>query len=92
MSIKNLKDTITCHGVFKFHIKVLLRNQVLNGMFNGYEAALSKSLSNDSFNSAYTIWLKKNNCVLSWLLASMSRKLVSTVFSLKTSKQVWDSL
>ena len=41
---------------------------------------------------SYSIWFRKDNFVLNWLLASISKKLISTVFSLKTSKQVWDSL
>ncbi|KAB5534648.1 hypothetical protein DKX38_017734 [Salix brachista] len=61
-------------------------------MIDGSKEAPSKLLSDDSPNPAYTIWFRKDNCVLSWLLASISEKLVSTVFSLQTSKQVWDSL
>jgi hypothetical protein len=61
-------------------------------MIDGSEEAPSKFLSDESPNPAYTIWFRKDNCVLSWLLASISEKLVSTVYSLKTSKQVWDSL
>ncbi|KAF9684249.1 hypothetical protein SADUNF_Sadunf04G0098300 [Salix dunnii] len=61
-------------------------------MIDGSEEAPSKLLSDNSPNPGYTIWFRKDNCVLSWLLASNSEKLVSIVFSLKTSKQVWDSL
>jgi len=72
--------------------QVFLRSHDLNGMIDGSEEAPSKFLSDESPNPAYTIWFRKDNCVLSWLLASISEKLVSTVYSLKTSKQVWDSL
>ncbi|KAF9664089.1 hypothetical protein SADUNF_Sadunf17G0120000 [Salix dunnii] len=34
----------------------------------------------------------KDNSVLSWLYASITEKLVSTVLNLETSKQVWDAL
>jgi hypothetical protein len=61
-------------------------------MIDGSEEAPSKLLSDNSPNPAYIIWFRKDNCVLSWLLASISEKLVSTIFNLKTSKQVWDSL
>jgi len=61
-------------------------------MIDGSEEPPTKTLPDDFFNPAYAIWFKKDNCVLSWLLASISEKLVSTIFNLKTSKQVWDSL
>ncbi|KAF9684988.1 hypothetical protein SADUNF_Sadunf03G0007400 [Salix dunnii] len=72
--------------------QVFLRSHDLNGMIDGSEEVPSKLLSDDSPNPSYTIWFRKDNCVLSWLLASISEKLVSTVFRLQTSKQVWDSL
>ncbi|KAF9677648.1 hypothetical protein SADUNF_Sadunf08G0129400 [Salix dunnii] len=73
-------------------LQVFLRSHDLSGMIDGSEEAPSKLLADNSPNPAYTVWFRKDNCVLSWLLASISEKLVSTVFSLKTSKQVWDSL
>ncbi|KAB5555971.1 hypothetical protein DKX38_006880 [Salix brachista] len=72
--------------------QVFLRSHDLSGMIDGSEEAPSKLLADNSPNPAYIVWFRKDNCVLSWLLASISEKLVSTVFSLKTSKQVWDSL
>jgi len=72
--------------------QVFLRSHDLNGMIDGSEEAPSKLLSDNSPNPAYRIWFRKDNCVLSWLLAFIFEKLVSTIFNLKTSKQVWDSL
>ena len=61
-------------------------------MIDGSEEPPIRTLLDNSSNPTYAIWFKKDNCVLSWLLASIYEKLVSTVFNLKTSKQVWDSL
>ncbi|KAB5520251.1 hypothetical protein DKX38_024570 [Salix brachista] len=47
---------------------------------------------NGSLNPAFSTWSKKDNSVLSWLYASITEKLVSTVLNLETSKQVWDAL
>ncbi|KAF9664573.1 hypothetical protein SADUNF_Sadunf16G0032600 [Salix dunnii] len=62
------------------------------GLVDGTNPAPTKTLTDGSLNPAFTSWSKKDNSVLSWLYASITEKLVSTVLNLETSKQVWDAL
>lgn len=55
-------------------------------------SCLPKNLASSSLNPAYVVWQKKDVCLLRWILASLSEKLVSTVYGLETSKQVWTTL
>ncbi|KAF5447125.1 hypothetical protein F2P56_032697 [Juglans regia] len=71
---------------------VFLKSHDLADPVDGDVPPPSKTLSDGTTNLAYTVWLKKDTCVLSWLLASITEKLVSTVYGMKTSKQVWDAL
>lgn len=58
------------------------------GFIDGTEVCLPKDLPTGSLNSAYFVWQKKDACVLGWILASLSERLVSTIYGLKTSEQV----
>uniref|UniRef100_A0A2N9EGZ0 Integrase catalytic domain-containing protein n=1 Tax=Fagus sylvatica TaxID=28930 RepID=A0A2N9EGZ0_FAGSY len=43
-------------------------------------------------NPAYVLWNKKDQLVLSWLIATLTSNILSTVYGLNTSRQVWMSL
>jgi hypothetical protein len=43
-------------------------------------------------NPAYVLWNKKDQLVLSWLIATLTSNVLSTVYGLNTSRQVWISL
>ncbi|KAA8524732.1 hypothetical protein F0562_011155 [Nyssa sinensis] len=70
---------------------VFLRSHDLADLVDGDVSPPPQTLSDGSPNPAYTAWSKKDTCVLSWLLASITEKLVSTVYGMKTSRQVWDA-
>ncbi|KAJ0035239.1 hypothetical protein Pint_26024 [Pistacia integerrima] len=71
---------------------VFLKSHDLADLVDGAVPPPSKTLSDGTTNPAYTVWLKKDTCVLSWLLASITEKLISTAYGMQTSKQVWDAL
>jgi hypothetical protein len=43
-------------------------------------------------NPAFTAWEKKDQYLLSWFIATLSEKVLSTVYGLDTSRQVWCAL
>ncbi|KAG6791875.1 hypothetical protein POTOM_001009 [Populus tomentosa] len=70
----------------------LLRGHDMTGFIDGSEACPPRNLSTGSLNPAYDVWQKKDVCLLGWILASISERLVSTIYGLNTSKQVWTTL
>lgn len=71
---------------------VFLRSHDHVDLVDGDVSPPPQTLSVGSPNPAYTAWSKKDTYVLSWLLASITEKLISTVYGMKTSRQVWDAL
>ncbi|KAG6642605.1 hypothetical protein CIPAW_09G151600 [Carya illinoinensis] len=67
---------------------IFLKLHDLANLVDGDVSPSSNTLSNGTTNPAYTVWLKKDTYVLSWLLAFITEKLVSTVYGMKTSIQV----
>ena len=67
----------------------LIRGHNFVGFIDGTDACPPKNLASGSLNPVYIVWQKKDVCLLGWILASLSEKLVSTVYGLETSKQVW---
>ncbi|KAB5572874.1 hypothetical protein DKX38_000068 [Salix brachista] len=76
---------------WRIQFLVFLKSHDMIGLVDGTNPAPTKTLSDGSVNPAFSIWSKKDNSVLSWLYASITEKLVSTVLNLETSKQVWDA-
>jgi hypothetical protein len=68
----------------------------LLGIVDGSEPCLPKLITNDkgveNLNPEFTIWNKKDQCILSWINLTLSEKVLSTVYGLDTSKQVWNTL
>ncbi|RVW93117.1 Retrovirus-related Pol polyprotein from transposon RE2 [Vitis vinifera] len=77
---------------WKMQFLNLLRGHDLMGFIDGTEACPPKHIASGSLNLAYVVWQKKDVCLLGWILASLSEKLVSTIYGLETSKQVWTAL
>ena len=77
---------------WKMQFLNLLRGHDMIGFINGTEACPPRDLSTGSLNPTYDVWHKKDVCLLGWILASISKRLVSTVYGLTTSKQVWTTL
>ncbi|KAJ0105533.1 hypothetical protein Patl1_18983 [Pistacia atlantica] len=70
----------------------LLRGHDLVGFIDGTAACLPKNIASGSLNPTYVVWQKKDACLLGWILASLSEKLVSITYGLETSKQIWTAL
>ena len=77
---------------WKMQFLNLLRGHDLVGFIDGTETCPPKSLDSGLLNSTYVVWQKKDVCLLGWILASLSEKLVSTVYGMETSQQVWTAL
>jgi hypothetical protein len=43
-------------------------------------------------NPAFTLWEKKDQYLLSWFIATLFEKVLSTIYELETSRQVWCAL
>ena len=43
-------------------------------------------------NPEYVLWYKKDQLALSWIIATLTPNVLSTVYGLNTSFQVWNSL
>jgi hypothetical protein len=74
----------------------ILRSNELMGIIDGTEPCPPKMLTNEQGqatpNPEYSIWTKKDQHLLSWINASLSEKVLCTVYGLDTSKQVWAAL
>jgi hypothetical protein len=74
----------------------ILRTHDLVGIVDGSEPCPPKLITDDkgveSLNLEFTIWNKKDQCILSWINLTLSEKVLSTVYGLDTSKQVWNTL
>jgi hypothetical protein len=74
----------------------ILKTHDLMGIVNGSEPCPPKFLPGDDskevLNTAYSIWQKKDQYVLSWINVHLSELVLSTIYGLQTSQQVWTSL
>jgi hypothetical protein len=76
----------------------ILRTNGLMNIVDGSEPAPPKylpkpaSMSTAPLNPEFVLWEKKDQFILSWLIASLSEKVVATVYGLNTSHEVWTAL
>uniref|UniRef100_A0A2N9EVL6 Integrase catalytic domain-containing protein n=1 Tax=Fagus sylvatica TaxID=28930 RepID=A0A2N9EVL6_FAGSY len=74
----------------------ILRSYDLLSIVDGSEVCPAKHLvtaeGKQDANPAYVLWNKKDQLVLSWLIATLTPNVLSTVYGLNTSRQVWNSL
>jgi transposase InsO family protein len=74
----------------------LLRSYELLSIVDGSELCPTKHTTTAEdkqvVNPAYVLWNKKDQLVLSWLIATLTSNVLSTVYGLNTSRQVWMSL
>lgn len=47
--------------------------------------------ASETLNPEFTLWEKKDQYILSWFIATLSEKVVSTVYGLNASRQVWNA-
>lgn len=74
----------------------VIRSNELLGFIDGTDVCPPEFLSNESaeniLNPEHSLWVKKDQILLSWLTATLSEKVLSTIFGLHTSKLVWTAL
>jgi hypothetical protein len=65
------------------------------GIVNGSESCPSQFLLDDqgnvtlTVNPAFSTWTKKDQSILSWINATLTEKVLSMVYGLNTSHEVW---
>jgi hypothetical protein len=74
----------------------ILKTHDLMGIVDGSEPCPPQFLLGDDgkeiSNPAHSIWQKKDQYVLSWINVHLSELVLSTIYGLQTSQQVWTSL
>jgi hypothetical protein len=74
----------------------ILRSQELMGIVDGTEPCPPQFLVDDSNkqspNLAYALWQREDQTILSWINITLSKKVLSTIYGLETSQQVWTAL
>jgi len=74
----------------------ILRSQDSLGIVDGTEPCPPQFLVDENNkqtpNPAYSLWHRKDQTVLSWINLTLSPKVLSTIYGLETSRQVWTSL
>jgi hypothetical protein len=74
----------------------ILRSTDSMGFIDGSESCPPKFLSDDSnkqtLNPEFTTWQRKDQTILSWINITLSKKVLSTIYGLDTSRQVWSAL
>ena len=74
----------------------VLCSKEMEGFVDGTESCPQKFLTNEQgqsiLNPEYSLWVKKYQHLLSWINATPLEKVLSTVYGLKTSRQVWAAL
>lgn len=78
-------------------VPILIANDLL-GIVEGTEPCPPKHLPASSeqavpsLNPAYSLWVKKDQFILSWLNSTLADSVLTAVYGLRTSRQVWQFL
>jgi hypothetical protein len=74
----------------------ILRSTDSMGIIDGSEPCPPKFLTTADnthvFNPEFTMWQRKDQTILSWINITLSKKVLSTIYGLDTSWQVWSAL
>jgi hypothetical protein len=74
----------------------ILRSQDSMGFVDGTEPCPPKFLTDETNkqipNPAFSVWQRKDQTILSWINITLSRKVLSTIYGLETSRQGWTAL
>jgi hypothetical protein len=74
----------------------ILRSQEAMGIVDGTDTCPPQFIAdvngNQIPNPEFTIWQRKDQTILSWINITLSRKVLSTIYGLDTSRQVWSAL
>ncbi|KAF5447742.1 hypothetical protein F2P56_033269 [Juglans regia] len=73
-----------------------MRSHDMMGIVDGSEPCpttlISDAQGKEVPNSAYALWIKKDQFLLGWINMTLSESVLSTVYGLQTSHQVWTAL
>jgi hypothetical protein len=74
----------------------ILRSTDSMGIVDGTEPCPPKFLLDENNkqvpNPEFALWQRKDQTILSWINITLSKKVISTIYGLETSRQVWTSL
>jgi hypothetical protein len=74
----------------------ILKGHELMGIVDGSEPCPPQFLTNaegkEVLNPLYSIWIKKDQCLLSWINVTLTETVLASVYGLHTSQQVWAAL
>jgi len=74
----------------------ILKGHELMGIADGSEPCPPPFLINDEGkevpNPLHSIWIKKDQCLLSWINVTLTESVLASVYGLHTSRQVWTTL
>ncbi|RVW62129.1 Retrovirus-related Pol polyprotein from transposon RE2 [Vitis vinifera] len=87
----SIKLSDTNYLIWSSQIVPVLKSHDLMGFVDGSEPCPSKSLGG-SLNPTYILWNKKDQCVLSWINATLSDKVLAFVYGITSAREVWSSL
>jgi hypothetical protein len=77
-------------------VRPALRSSELMGIVDGTDPCPPKFINDDEGkeipNPEFSVWTRKDQYVLSWLTTTLSDSVLSTVYGLDTSQQVWAAL
>lgn len=63
---------------------------------DGFEPCPPKFMPDDQCkevpNPLYSIWIKKDQCLLNWINVTLTESILATVYGLDISQQVWTAL
>ncbi|RVW61832.1 Retrovirus-related Pol polyprotein from transposon RE2 [Vitis vinifera] len=87
----SIKLSDTNYLIWSSQIVPVLKSHDLMGFVDGSESCPSKSLDG-SLNPAYILWNKKDQCVLSRINATLSDKVLASIYGITSAREVWSSL
>jgi len=64
----------------------------LNHYIDGSEPAPPRVLDGDKPNPAYKVWVRQDQLVLSWIVASVSESILPQLVGAETARAAWDKL
>jgi hypothetical protein len=80
------------------HFNPILNAHDLMGFVDGTEPCPPQYITDEAgqattvINPAYSLWQKKDQCLLSWFNTTLSDRVLSSLYGLKTARQVWTTL
>jgi hypothetical protein len=73
----------------------ILCTHELVGIVDGTKLCLPKFIIDESgketLNLEFTIWNREDQCILSWINVTLSKKVMSKIYGLDTSRKVWSA-